>query len=156
MLDSPPTLQHHALLSVLLERLFRRFGQTSRRVPGELIREVIPTNLPPTWQKLQGGQMKTWSGTIKENLALGGPWVHALRRWNWEWVFCDRPGLPSLVYSLEGCHQRTCGQPLQTRMVAPSVRREVPLVHRGIHHRGAVQQPFVSEQCLRVTRSVSD
>ncbi len=32
------------------------------------------------------GQLKTWSGTIKEDLALlGGPRFYSLRRWNREW-----------------------------------------------------------------------
>ncbi len=54
--------------------------------PAELIREVISPTLPPTWWKRRGGQLKTWSGTIKEDLALlGGPRVYGLRRWNQEW-----------------------------------------------------------------------
>ncbi len=37
-----------------------------------------------------GGQLKTWSRTIQEDLALlGGPRVYGLRRWNREWpVIC--------------------------------------------------------------------
>ncbi len=72
-----------ALPSIPLQRRLRWFGHAPRRGPGELIREVISPTPPPTWRKRLGGQLKTWSGTIKKDLALlDGPRVYGLRRWN--------------------------------------------------------------------------
>ena len=49
-----------------------------------------PTSLP-NWRKRIRGQFKTWASTIKDNLALSGPQVFGLRRWNRDWlaISCD-------------------------------------------------------------------
>ncbi len=74
-----------ALLSVLLQRHLRWFGHASRRTPGEIIRIHLPNSVVDL-AETPGGQLKTWSRTIQEDLALlGGPRVYGLRRWNREW-----------------------------------------------------------------------
>ncbi len=97
-----------AIPSVLLHHRLRWFGHASRRAPGEIIREVICRTPLPTWGKRRGGQLKTWSRTIQEDLALlGGPRVYGLRRWTREWpVICtemaqDRSAWSAIVRDAE-------------------------------------------------------
>ncbi len=87
MYDNMTTTGSYGVLRRFLQRRLYWFGYASRRASGELIHEVVSPNLPLTWWNCRGGQLKTWSGTIKKDIALlGGPRVHGLRRWNPEWL----------------------------------------------------------------------
>ncbi len=69
-------LQLLTLPALLLQRRFRWFGHAARRAPGEFMRELINPNVPRSWRKRTGGQLKTWATTLKEDLVrLIGPAV---------------------------------------------------------------------------------
>ena len=74
-IDREPTttlrrrLNLHPLPHVLLHCHLRWFGHAAQRPEGELIRDVfLPISLP-NWRKCDGGQLKTWTSTIKDDLA---------------------------------------------------------------------------------------
>ncbi len=49
------------------------------------MRELIDPDVPRTWRRRTGGQLKTWAATLKEDLVrLIGPAVVDIRRWNKE------------------------------------------------------------------------
>ncbi len=51
------------------------------------MRELINPDVPRTWRRLTGGQLKTWAETLEEYLVrLIGPAVVGIRRWNKEWA----------------------------------------------------------------------
>ncbi len=76
----PPTLP-----ALLLQRRRRWFGHAARRAPGESMRELINPDVPRTWRKRTGGQLKTCTTTLKEDLVrLNGPVVVDIRKWNEE------------------------------------------------------------------------
>ncbi len=51
------------------------------------MRELINPDVPRTWRRRTGGQLKTWATTLKEDLMrLIGPAVVGIRRWNKEWA----------------------------------------------------------------------
>ncbi len=51
------------------------------------MRELINPDVPRTWRRRTGGQLKTWAATLKEELVrLIGPAVVGIRRWNKEWA----------------------------------------------------------------------
>ncbi len=80
-------LQLPTLLALLLQRRLRWFGHAARRAHGEFIRELINPDVPRTWRRRTGGQLKTWATTLKEHLVrLIGPAVVGIRRWNKEWA----------------------------------------------------------------------
>ncbi len=62
--------------------------QTGSR--GNHPRSHLPNPIADRAETPGGGQLKTWSRTIQEDLALlGGPRIYGLRRWNREWpVIC--------------------------------------------------------------------
>ncbi|MDY6930075.1 MAG: reverse transcriptase family protein [Pseudomonadota bacterium] len=73
--------------SLMLQRRLRWFGHVARRSPGELLHEAVHLTPRETWRKRLGGQLKTWTTTIKQDLALiTGPQVHGLRPWNRNWL----------------------------------------------------------------------
>ncbi len=55
-------------IKILLQRRLRWFGHASRRAPDMIIREVICLTPLPTWRKRRGGQLKTWSTIVQEDL----------------------------------------------------------------------------------------
>ncbi len=51
------------------------------------MRELIYPDVPRTWRRGTGGQLKTWAATLKEDLMrLIGPAVVGIQRWNKEWA----------------------------------------------------------------------
>ncbi len=67
-------LQLPTLPALLLQRHLRWFGHAARRAPGEFIRELINPDVPRTWRRRTGGQLKTWAATLKADLSwLIGP-----------------------------------------------------------------------------------
>ncbi len=71
---------------LLLQRRLRWFGRAAQRAPGEFMRELINPDVPRTWRRRTGGQLKTWATTLKEGLVrLIGPAVVGIRRWD-EWA----------------------------------------------------------------------
>ncbi len=80
-------LQLPNLPALLLQRRLRRFGHAVHRAPGEFMRELINPDVPRTWRRRTGGQLKTWATKLKEDLVrLIGPAVVGTRRWNKEWA----------------------------------------------------------------------
>ncbi len=64
------------------------------------------------------GQLKTWSRTIQEDLAL---WPSTLEPGVAVELHRDGPGPPCMVSDREGCRERIGGRPVPTRMIAASV-----------------------------------
>ncbi len=57
------------------------------RAPVEFMPELIDPDVPWTWRKRTGGQLKTWATTLKKGLVrLIGPAVVGIRRWHKEWA----------------------------------------------------------------------
>ncbi len=84
---SAKRLQLPTLPALLWQRRFRWFGHAARRAPGEFMRELINPDVPRTWRKRTGGQLKTGATTLKEDLVrLIGPSAVGIRRWNKEWA----------------------------------------------------------------------
>ncbi len=51
------------------------------------MRELINPDVPRTWRKRIGGQLKAWATTLKKDLVrLIGPAVVGIRRWDKEWA----------------------------------------------------------------------
>ncbi len=51
------------------------------------MRELINPDVPRTWHRRTGGQLKTWATTLTEDLVqLIGPAIVVIRRWNKEWA----------------------------------------------------------------------
>ncbi len=51
------------------------------------MRKLIDPDVPRTWRRRTGGQLKTWATTLKEDLVRHiGPAVVGIRRWNKEWA----------------------------------------------------------------------
>ena len=68
-------------------RRLRWFGHALRRLPGELVHDVIDPQPMPQWKKRRGGQLCTWLSSIKMEMEEStGPKIYGLRRWNNEWV----------------------------------------------------------------------
>ena len=81
------SLNLRLLPPVLLQRRLRWLRHVARRLEGELIRDVLLPPSFPNWRKHVGGQLKMWPSTIKDDLvALSGPQVVGLRRWNRDWL----------------------------------------------------------------------
>ena len=73
--------------SLLLQRRLRWFGHVSRRPQDELLHRALHISPDVSWRRRPGGQLKTWSTTIKQDLSLmSGPQVHGLRTWNRCWL----------------------------------------------------------------------
>ncbi len=52
------------------------------------MRELINPDVPRTWRKRTGGQLKTWATSLKEDLVrLIRPALVGIRRWNKEWAW---------------------------------------------------------------------
>ena len=74
------------LRQVLQQRRLRWFGHAARRPEGELIKDVLMASPLPSWRKRIGGQLLTWSATLKKDLTwISGPQVVGVRRWNRSW-----------------------------------------------------------------------
>ncbi len=74
-------LQLPTLPALLLQRRLRWFSHAARRAPGEFMRELINPDVPRTWRRRTGGQLKTWATTLNEELVrLIGPAVVGIRR----------------------------------------------------------------------------
>ncbi len=73
--------------ALLVQRRLCWFGHAARRPKGELIKDILLPTPPRTWCRRTGGQLKTWTTTIKANLEpLSGPRVFDHARWRKDWV----------------------------------------------------------------------
>ncbi len=80
-------LQLPTLPTLLMLHCLRGFGHTAWRAPGEFMRELINSDVAQTWRKRTGGQLKTSTTTLKEDLVrLIAPAVVGIRRWSKEWA----------------------------------------------------------------------
>ncbi len=72
-----------------------------------------------------GGQLKTWTRTIQEDLArsrrIWGLWPTTMELGVASDLHRDDPGPPCMVRDREGCRQSFGGRPDPTRMLAASV-----------------------------------
>ncbi len=60
---------------------------SARRLQGELIKALLLPTPPRTWRRRAGGQLKTWTNTIKvDQEPLSGPRVFGHARWRKDWV----------------------------------------------------------------------
>ncbi len=60
--------------AMLMQRRLRWFGHAARRPEGELIKDLLLPIPPRTWRRRAGGQLKTWTTTIKADLEpISGP-----------------------------------------------------------------------------------
>ncbi len=60
--------------ALVVQRRHRWFGHASRRLEGELIKDLLPPTPPRIWRRRVGGQLKTWATTIKAELEpISGP-----------------------------------------------------------------------------------
>ncbi len=67
-------LHLRALPPTLLQRRLRWFGHAARRPTGGFSRDVINPVPFTHWRREQGGQLKTWLSTLKEDLTrMSGP-----------------------------------------------------------------------------------
>ncbi len=80
-------LQLRTSPALLLQCSLYWFGQAIRRSLGEFIRELIRPDVPVTWCKRTGGQLKTLMTTLKEDPErIIGPAVIGIIRLNKEWT----------------------------------------------------------------------
>ncbi len=80
-------LQRPTSPTLPLQRRLRWFGHAARRAPGEFMRELFNPDVPRTWHRPNGEQLKTWATTLKEDLVrLIRPAAVRIRRWNKEWA----------------------------------------------------------------------
>ncbi len=59
-----------SIAALFVQRRLHWFGHATRRPDGELIKDLLLPARPRTWRRLTGGQLKTWSTTIKADLEL--------------------------------------------------------------------------------------
>ncbi len=73
--------------ALVMQRRLRWFGHTARRLEVELIKDLLLLTPPRTWRRRAGGQLKTWTTTIKVDLEpIAGPRVFGQARWRQDWV----------------------------------------------------------------------
>ena len=75
------------LSTFLQRRRLQWFGHILRRPTSELSRQCISPVPCAGWRCHRGGQLKTWSSTIKSDVEhLGLQAVYGIRRWNKDWI----------------------------------------------------------------------
>ncbi len=91
--DCVPTaeLRHRLRLTSIPTKIAQRrlfwFGHSTRRPDGEVIKDLFLPTPQRTWRKRVGGQMKTWTTTIKSSMEpLSEPWVLGYARWRKDWA----------------------------------------------------------------------
>ncbi len=73
--------------ALLVQKRHRWFGHAARRPEGELIKDLLLSTSPRTWRIRAGGQLRTWTTTIKADLEpISGPRVFGHARWRKDWV----------------------------------------------------------------------
>ncbi len=80
----------------LVQKRLRQFGHVARRLEGELISEPLLPAPPRSWRTRTGGQLKTWTTTIKACVEpLSGPQAFDYTGWRKDWVkVSSEPGVP--------------------------------------------------------------